>query len=52
MKAIEQATGMTRVELEKYYLEKVIVAMRMGFSALEAREIVRETMLKSLGLKA
>lgn len=52
MKAkLEKSTGMKREELEKFYIEKVNKAMSFGFSEEEAREIVQESLKKSLGLK-
>lgn len=50
MTTIENKTGMTRVELEKYYIQKINFAMALGFTEKEAREMVQETLKQSLGL--
>jgi len=50
MTAIENKTGMTRVELEKLYIQKINFAMSLGFSENEARQMVQETLKQSLGL--
>jgi hypothetical protein len=50
MKTLEIKTGMTRVELEKFYINNVNKLISFGFSEDEAREIVQETLKETLGL--
>lgn len=50
MKTLEIKTGMTRTELEKFYINHVNKLIAFGFSENEAREIVQETLKKTLGL--
>ena len=50
MTTIEKKTGMKRVELENYYIQKINFAISLGFTEKEAREMVQETLKQSLGI--
>ncbi len=43
-------TGMTRKEIEAFYLENINMLMSLGVKEEIAREIVQETLKESLGL--
>jgi hypothetical protein len=50
MKKLAVLLGTTESELTAFYLLQVNKAKSIGFSDLEAKEIVRETFRKQLGL--
>ena len=50
MKTLEIKTGMTRTELEKFYINHVNKLIAFGFSESKAREIVQETLKETIGL--
>jgi hypothetical protein len=50
MKKLAVLLGTTESELKAFYLLQVNKAKSIGFSDLEAKEIVRETFRKQLGL--
>ena len=50
MKKLSELIGMTEVELKNFYLLQVNKAKAIGFSDLEARDIVQESFRKQLGL--
>ena len=50
MKKLAILLGTTESELTAFYLLQVNKAKAIGFSDLEAKEIVRETFRKQLGL--
>jgi hypothetical protein len=50
MKKLAILLGTTESELTAFYLLQVNKAKSIGFSDLEAKEIVRETFRKQLGL--
>jgi len=50
MKKLAELIGMTEIELKNFYLLQVNKAKAIGFSDLEARDIVQETFRKQLGL--
>lgn len=51
MTTFESKTGMTRIQLENYYIQKVNLVMSFGFTEREARKMVQETLKQSLELK-
>jgi hypothetical protein len=50
MKNLEIKTGMTRMELENFYISKINFLMSLGLSETESREMVQETLKQTLGL--
>ena len=50
MTALENKTGMTRTELEKFYINKINFLMSLGLSETESRQMVQETLKQTLGL--
>jgi len=50
MTALEIKTGMTRTELEKFYINKINLLMSLGLSETESRQMVQETLKQTLGL--
>jgi hypothetical protein len=50
MTTLEIKTGMTRTELEKFYISKINLLMSLGLSETESRQMVQETLKQTLGL--
>jgi hypothetical protein len=50
MKNLATTIGMTENELKNFYLLQVNRAKALGFTDAEAKEIVKETFRKQLGL--
>lgn len=49
--AIEIQTGMTRVELEKFYIDKINQLISFGMDEADARQMIQEVMLETLEIK-